>query len=134
MVVGSELVVGSEFGLFQRKIMFDFQKLGVYQKAKVFNQSIASLVRNKNFDLVTEEKLITTAYNIFLNIAGSFARSSNPEKVKSFVNSRVSVNECISILDYLKDLGEMDEFTYLDYARQLEEINGLLNSELKKLI
>lgn len=113
--------------------MFEFQKSGAYQKSKIFNKSIASLVKNNNLDLVTEEKITTAAYNVMLNIAGSFAMLSNREKLNSLVNSTISVNECIAILDYLKDRGEMNEFTYLDYARQLEEIYRLVNSEIKKL-
>jgi four helix bundle protein len=112
--------------------MFDFQRSGAYQKAKVFNLGIASFIRNKNLTLVTEEKLSSSAYNIMLNIAGSFARLSNSERLNSLVNSMVSVNECIALLDYLKDTGEMDEFTYLDYARKLEEISRLLKSDIKK--
>ena len=48
--------------------MFDFQKPEVYQKAKTFNREIADLLRSRNFDRVTNDRLRRAYFSKILTI------------------------------------------------------------------
>jgi len=50
--------------------MFDFEKLTVYQKAKVFNLQVFDfLIRNNALDRTTKDQLRRALFSIMLNIA-----------------------------------------------------------------
>ena len=59
--------------------MFDFEKLDVYKKAKVFNSSIRELIRNKKLDSTTRDQLRRAAFSIVLNLAEGSGRLTKTE-------------------------------------------------------
>ena len=58
-------------------IMFDFQKLDVYQKSKKFCKEIYSILDEKNIDSVTNDQLRRASFSIMLNIDEGTSRFSN---------------------------------------------------------
>ena len=66
-------------------IMFDFQKLDVYQKSKDFCKKIHSILDGKNFDRVTNDQLRRASLSIMLNIAEGTSRFSNKDR-KNFLS------------------------------------------------
>ncbi len=50
--------------------MFDFQKLEVYRKTKLYNLSVHKLLKQGDFDRVTNDQLRRASFCIMLNIAG----------------------------------------------------------------
>lgn len=49
--------------------MFDFQKLEVYKKAKLFHSSCKKLIRENNFDNFVKDQLGRASFSVPLNIA-----------------------------------------------------------------
>ncbi len=113
--------------------MFDFQKLEVYQKAKEFNRNITKLLGSGNFDRTSNDQLRRAAFSIMLNIAESSSRFSNKDRRHFLVVSRGSAFECAAILEYLCEVGEINESYYKEKYNNLEEISKMLFSLIKKL-
>lgn len=113
--------------------MFDFEKLQVYSKAKVFNKSVASFLKNSKVDNVTKGQLRRASFSIMLNIAEGSGRFTNPDKRNFYIIARGSAFECVAIFDYLKDLEIIDQKTFETYYSKLEEISKMLYAIIKGL-
>ena len=83
--------------------MFDFEKLSVYKKAKIFNSEIRRFIKISKLDPTTKDQLRRASFSIVLNIAEGSGRFSKADRRNFYVISRSSVFECIAILDVLKD-------------------------------
>lgn len=83
--------------------MFDFEKLDVYKKAKIFNSEIRTFIKISKLDPTTKDQLRRASFSIVLNIAEGSGRFSKADRRNFYVISRSSVFECIAILDVLKD-------------------------------
>ncbi|MCH8904210.1 MAG: four helix bundle protein [Bacteroidetes bacterium] len=113
--------------------MFDFQKLSVYQKAKDFAKSTKTLLKSNKFDRTTNDQLKRASLSVMLNIAESSSRFSNKDRRNFLVIARGSAFECVAILEFLKENGEIDSITYNDCYSQLEEISKMLFGLIRKL-
>ena len=113
--------------------MFDFHKLDVYQKAKVFCKEITILLREKDFDRVTNDQLRRASFSIMLNIAEGSSRFSNKDRKNFMVIARGSAFECASILEYLYEIDELQEEAYNRFNNTLEEISRMLFALIRKL-
>jgi four helix bundle protein len=113
--------------------MFDFQKLDVYQKAKAFCKGITKILRNKNFDRVTNDQLRRASFSIMLNIAEGSSRFSNKDRKNFLIIARGSAFECAAILEYLFEMNELNHEVFTHYIEDLEEISKMLFSLIKKL-
>jgi len=113
--------------------MFDFQKLDVYQKAKAFCKEITEVLKSKNFDRVTNDQLRRSSFSIMLNIAEGSSRFSNKDSKNFMVIARGSVFERVAILEYLNEMRELKEESYIHYVENSEEISKMLFSFIKKL-
>lgn len=89
--------------------MFDFQKLSVYQKAKSYCKTTTSLIKASDFDRTTNDQLRRASFSIMLNIAEGSSRFSKKDRRHFYVISRGSAFECVAILEYLMESGEIDE-------------------------
>jgi four helix bundle protein len=49
--------------------MFEFEKLDVYKKAKIFNARIREFIRNTKLDNTTKDQLRRAAFSVVLNLA-----------------------------------------------------------------
>jgi len=61
-------------------IMFDFEKLEVYKKAKQFNIAVSDFLRQNKIDRVTHDQLRRAAFSVMLNIAEGTGRLTKPDK------------------------------------------------------
>lgn len=113
--------------------MFEFRKLTVYSKAKVFHHECRLLILVKNFDRYVNDQLGRASFSVPLNIAEGSGKFSKADRRNFFVISRASLFECVAILDIQNDLGiiTQDEFDYL--CRQADELSRLLYSMIKNL-
>ncbi len=107
-------------------IMFDFQKLDVYQKSKNFCKEIYSILGEKNFDRVTNDQLRRASFSIMLNIAEGSSRFSNKDRKNFLVVARGSAFECAAIIEYLYEVSEIDKDSFENYLISLEEISKML--------
>lgn len=113
--------------------MFDFEKLGVYTKAKKFNKAVTSFLENTKIDRNTHDQLKRASFSIMLNIAEGSGRFTKPDKRNFYVISRGSAFECVAIFDYLKDMEIIDEIKFKEFYSQLEEISKMLFALIKQL-
>ncbi len=113
--------------------MFDFQKLDVYHKAKFLNKEITNLLHNKNFDRITNDQLRRASFSIMLNIAEGSSRFSNRDRKNFLTIARGSAFECVAILEYLADNGEIDKDIFDNFYKAFEEISKMLYALIKKL-
>lgn len=113
--------------------MFDFQKLEVYQKAKIFNKETTSLLIEKKFDRITNDQLRRASFSIMLNIAEGMSRFSNKDRRNFMVISRGSAFECVAILEYLVENEQIDRERYTCFYLKLEELSKMLFALIKRL-
>jgi four helix bundle protein len=113
--------------------MFDFEKLIIYNKAKVFNAEVRSFIKETKLDPTTKDQLRRASFSIVLNIAEGSGRFSNKDRRHFFVISRSSIFECVAILDVLKDENSIEDVKFNSFYIQSEEISKMLYSMIKNL-
>lgn len=113
--------------------MFDFEKLEVYIKGKILNQSVNEFIKSSKIDKAYKDQLRRASFSIILNIAEGTGRFTKPDKRNFYVISRGSVFECVAILDYLKDCKEIEEMLFIQFYQQLEELSKMLFAMIKNL-
>ncbi len=113
--------------------MFEFRKLDVYSKAKVFHHECRSLILGTNFDRYVIDQLGRASFSVPLNIAEGSGKFSKADRRNFFVISRASVFECVAILDIQNDYGKItqDEFDFL--CLKADELSRMLYSMIKNL-
>jgi len=115
-------------------VMFDFENLEVYKKAKAFN----SIIRNSilipgTLDAATKNQLRRAALSIVLNIAEGTSRFSKPDRRNFCVIARGSVFECVAIFDMLKDDNQLSIDLFRNLYSQSEEISKMLFAMIRNL-
>ena len=95
--------------------MFDFEKLHIYQKAKLFNSEIRTFIKSSNLDTTTKDQLRRASFSIVLNIAEGSGRFTKPDRRNFYIISRSSIFECIAILDVLKDEEALEKNRYEEF-------------------
>jgi len=127
-------------------IMFDFEKLTVYRKAKQFNSEARRFLKKTILDSGTADRLRRGSFSIVMNIAEGSGRFSKPDRIYFYVISRSSVFECMAIYDVLSDEKYPDDHTYIIFYEKLisdkefqdlsiltEELNGVLLAMINDL-
>jgi four helix bundle protein len=113
--------------------MFDFEKLEVYKKAKIFNADIRKFIKATKLDNTTNDQLRRAAFSVVLNLAEGSGRFSKPDRRNFFIIARSSVFECVAILDVLKDESIVEENTFHGFYDQAEELSKILFAMIKNL-
>jgi four helix bundle protein len=114
-------------------IMFDFEKLEIYKKAKLFNSEIRHFIKLTKLDPTTKDQLRRASFSIVLNIAEGSGRFTKPDRRNFYIISRSSIFECIAILDVLKDEEVLEDNQYQKFYFQAEEISKILFAMIKNL-
>jgi len=113
--------------------MFDFEKLDIYKKAKLFNSEIRAFIKSSKLDPSTKDQLRRASLSIVLNIAEGSGRFSKADRKNFYVISRSSIFECIAILDVLKDENVLESNQYQVFYKNGEEISKMLFAMIKNL-
>ena len=113
--------------------MFDFQKLTVYKRSKVFNAKVKTLISKRDIGKLPTDQLSRAAFSICLNIAEGSGRFSKADRRHFFVISRSSVFECVAILDILSDENVITESEYLVFQEEADELSRMLFGMIKNL-
>ena len=113
---------------------FYFEKLDVWQNARVFVKNIYELTA----EFPTEEKygvisqLRRASLSITANIAEGMSRSTEKDKARFINLAFSSAIEVINFLILTQDLGFLTEEKYFKLREQIEEITNKLNSLYSK--
>jgi four helix bundle protein len=118
---------------FNFTVMFDFEKLTVYRKSKIFNAGIRAFIKTTRLDNTTNDQLRRAAFSVVLNLAEGSGRFSKPDRRNFYVISRSSIFECIAILDVLRDEGMLEEFVFKAFYDQGEELSKILFAMITNL-
>lgn len=113
--------------------MFDFEKLDIYKKAKIFNSGLREFIRTTKLDSTTRDQLRRAAFSAVLNLAEGSGRFTNPDRRNFYIIARSSIFECIAILDILKDESVITENTFRGFYNQAEELSKMLFTMIKNL-
>jgi four helix bundle protein len=113
--------------------MWDFQKLDVYQKSKSFCKKITAILNEKSFDRVTNDQLRRASFSIMLNIAEGTSRFSNKDRKNFLIVARGSAFECEAIMEYLVETHGIEQETFTDYEKTLDEISRMLFGLIRNL-
>src|SRR5687767_12533732 len=113
--------------------MFDFEKLEIYKKSKVFNRTIQQIILSINPNSTTRNQLRRASLSIVLNIAEGSGRNAKSDKRHFFVMSRGSVFECVAILDILNDEQKLGKEQFGSLYFQAEELSKMLFAMIKSL-
>ncbi|MDA3821127.1 MAG: four helix bundle protein [Bacteroidales bacterium] len=113
--------------------MFDFEKLEVYKKAKIFNAGIRQFLKEAKLDPTTNDQLRRASFSIVLNLAEGSERFSKADRRNFFVIARSSIFECVAILDVLKDESTLEITKYNDFYQQAEELSKMIFAMIKNL-
>jgi four helix bundle protein len=128
------LTVNERFYLLLIQIsMFDFEKLIVYQKAKVFNSETRNYLKTTKLDLTTVDQLRRASLSIVLNIAEGSGRFSKADRRNFFIISRSSVFEVVAIYDVLKDESLISNEDFSGLYMLAEELSKILLTMIKNL-
>ena len=113
--------------------MFDFEKLTIYKKAKLFNSQIRSFINSTSLDRTTKDQLRRASFSIVLNIAEGSGRFTKPDRRNFFVIARSSAFECIAILDVLRDEEILNQIEYERFYSNAEEVSKILFAMINNL-
>jgi four helix bundle protein len=107
--------------------MFDFEKLDVYQVVKEQNNKILQFLKNKSgIDPLLVEHWKTASLKSVLNLAEGTGRKTTTERKEFLAAARGNIFHCATILQIIKDLGEIDEATYMELYDGYEKASKML--------
>ena len=108
-------------------MMFDFEKLTVYQKVKDQNKRVLSLIYGSGkIDRSSRDQWKRSTLSVALNIAEASGRVGKSEKKYFYAVARGSVCECVAILDALFSIEKVDSRLYQEIYGNYEEISKML--------
>nr|MBP6314311.1 four helix bundle protein [Chitinophagaceae bacterium] len=107
-------------------IMFDFQKLEVYKKAKLFHRNCKLMLGKQKQERYVNDQLGRASFSIVLNIAEGSGKAFPNDRKNYFTIARASIFECVAILDVLHDDEGINHETY--------ELNLKLADELSRML
>lgn len=114
--------------------MFDFEKLEVYQKAKILNKEILKFLKNnKHLDYYLRDQLRRALISMVINIAEGSGKFSKADKKNFYTTAMGSVYECISLFEIILEEDQIAQGDFEDFYRKFETISkmllGLINSQ-----
>jgi four helix bundle protein len=113
--------------------MFDFEKLDVYQKAKVYHQQISTYLPQTKITSSERDQLKRASMSIVLNIAEGSGRFTKPDKRNFYIIARSSVFETVALLELLLENKIIDPLTQQKFYLQAEELSKMLFSLIRGL-
>lgn len=107
--------------------MFDFEKLDVYQVVREQNVKVIQYLKSTEIiDELLKDQWKKSSLSSVLNLAEGTGRKNTDEKKDFLTAARGNIFESAAILQTLKDLGTVDEITYLDFYDGYEKASKML--------
>jgi four helix bundle protein len=114
--------------------MFSYQKLEVYKKAFLLNQSIYKLLKeNIKIPAYAKNQLGRASLSIVLNIAEGSAKFTKKDRRNFFVIARGSAFESAAMIDILHAENEISQELKMQLEERLEEISRMLYAMIRNL-
>jgi four helix bundle protein len=107
--------------------MFDFEKLDVYQVVREQNVKVIQYLNSAHeIDPLLKDHWKRSSLNSVLNLAEGTGRKNTDEKKDFLTAARGNIFESATILQTLKDLGTVDEITYMEFYDGYEKASKML--------
>lgn len=113
--------------------MFDFQKLEVYKKAKLFHVACKSIILKHKLDRYVNDQLGRASFSVPLNIAEGSGKFSKADRKNYFTTARASVFECVAVIDILLDEGAISKLELEQLMNKADELSRMLYTMIKNL-
>jgi four helix bundle protein len=113
--------------------MFDFQKLEVYKKAKLFHVACKSIILKHKLDRYVNDQLGRASFSVPLNIAEGSGKFSKADRKNYFTTARASVFECVAVIDILKDEDKISDSEFEIMLKNADELSRILYAMIKNL-
>ena len=79
------------------------------------------------------DQLKRASLSIQLNLAEGVGRLSSRDKKQFYIRARASVNECVSILQTMQDLGILDQDKWHGFYASYEKVSKMLLGMIRKV-
>ncbi len=113
--------------------MFEFQKLEVYKKAKVFYRNCKHLINNHKLESHVKDQFRRASFSIPLNIAEGSAKFSKADRRNFFITARGSVFECVAIIDILWEEEVINGEELNEMLSKADELSRILYTMIMNL-
>jgi four helix bundle protein len=113
--------------------MFDFQKLEVYKKAKLFHVNCKKILLEKKLEKFVIDQLGRASLSVPLNIAEGSGKFSKADRKNYFTTARASLFECVAIVDILNESGRISEVDFEQMMKDADEQSRILYAMIKNL-
>lgn len=117
--------------IFTTKPLFHFQRLIVYEKAKVHHSKIVLTIRANSIPHYMKDQWLRASLSIVLNIAEGYGRSGRREKFRFYNIARSSVFECVALTDMLLSMGCIPLSIGEELILFADELSRMLNTMCK---
>jgi len=112
---------------------FDFQKLEVYKKAKLFHSQIRAIISKNKVAGCYNDQFSRSSFSVVLNIAEGSGRFSKADRKNFFTIARSSVFECVAAADILRDEQIMSDVEYEGIENLADELSRMLYAMIQNL-
>ena len=115
--------------------MSDFRKLVVWQKAKVLSVATVEAVEDirGNAGSILRRQVLRSTFSIQANIAEGSSKQSDREFARYIRIALGSTTESANHVILLRDLGLIDEASFISLDTKLDEIGKMLSGLVKRL-
>lgn len=112
--------------------MFDFQRLKIYEEAKIINKSIVLYIRrNTVLDPILRNRLETASVELINNIVRSTSSSLLKEKMDYCYDAKTNVYECVSSIEILYDESSISTEKFNFFMQKYENLLGMLEGYIQ---
>jgi four helix bundle protein len=115
------------------KMMFDFIKLDVYQKAKHFHLQCMVVMRENKLERFVNDQLGRASFSVALNIAEGSGKFSKVDRRNFYIIARASLFECIAVLDILRDRDIIESSNFDVMVDAADELSRMLFAMIRNL-
>jgi len=112
--------------------MFDFEKLGVYQKGLQLHRLIFDLIKRNPFvDYHFKDQLKRATTSIVANLAEGAGRFGSADKKRFYIISRGSAFEVVALLTLVFDTYSISNTIHYELRNKIYEIVRMLTVMIK---
>lgn len=113
--------------------MFDFEKLEVFQKAKMLNHEVSKYLRATKVDHHITDQLKRASLSVLLNIAEGAGKETKPSQRNFYSIAKGSTYECAAIFVFLDGEHQIAKGNFKTVYRLCLEISRMLFGLIKHL-
>ena len=109
------------------KMMFDFEKLDIYQVLRDLNYKVFSFLNDdKKVDPLVKDQWKSASQGSVLNLAEGTGRMTISDKKHYLTISRGSIFQCVALMQQVFDQGQIETKLYEELYEKYEQASKML--------